>query len=155
ARDELLAGAGLAADEQGEVGARDLLEDREDLAHPLAATEELVEVIALADLDLDVALGRLEPDAALADAEHHLRLEPRLADLDVTQEGAVRRLEIADDHPLFAHLDLAVRGAHGGVVEHQVADRAAPDGHPLLPDDELTPLGRPREDQEAALLERA
>src|SRR5690606_1409981 len=155
ARHELLARARLAPDEHGEIRARDLLEHGEDLAHPLAPPEELVEMVALAHLDLDVAFGRLEADAALADAQDHLGLKPRLADLHVPDERAVRRVEIAQNDALLAHLELAVGGAHGRVVQHEIADGAPSDGDALLADDELGALRRPREHDEAALLERA
>src|SRR6185369_11429144 len=40
ARDQLLAGAGLAAHEHGRVARRDLLDRREDIAHRLRAANE-------------------------------------------------------------------------------------------------------------------
>ena len=63
ARDQLLAGAGLALEQHGGLGRRDALEQAEDLAHarrlrPTSPTEPL----RLAGQDLDALLEGLELD---------------------------------------------------------------------------------------------
>ena len=69
-RDELLAGARLAADEDGRVGARHLHDLLADLPHRAARSEDVREVVALAQL---VAQPVVLVDEALA-----VRLEQRL-----------------------------------------------------------------------------
>src|ERR1043165_3114645 len=69
-RDELLAGAGLAFDEDGELGGRDLRELREELAHAEARSIELAEVIRALDAEL---LGRGDLELRLHGTERELR----------------------------------------------------------------------------------
>src|SRR5690606_39238910 len=101
AGDELLARAGLAADEHGEIRGRDLLEHGEDLAHPHALADEIVEALAPAHLDLDVARRALEAQHALADLDLGAGAEPDLAHPQIADERAVGRLEVAEQEALL------------------------------------------------------
>ena len=65
---ELFARAGLALDENREVGGGDSFEQREDLAHRSAGAEHAAEASARRDLLLDRLGERLEAHGRLADA---------------------------------------------------------------------------------------
>ena len=91
ARNELLAGARLAANEHGEVRSRHLLEDRENLAHSHAVSDEVVELLPPAEVDLDRARAVLEADYGAPDPQWHARFEPCLTDANASDPGAVRR----------------------------------------------------------------
>jgi hypothetical protein len=142
-RHQLLAGAGLAADEHGEVGGAHPLEQREDLAHAQALADQLVERLAQADVDVDRAVERLEAQHRLADAHRLVVVDPDLLHLQVAAEDAVGGVEVAQQKAALVGLDLEVRAADRLVVERQVADDAAPDGDALLLDGELAPLSGP------------
>ena len=69
ARDHVLAGAGLALDEHGRVGRRDLLDQAEDLAHRGRAPDHLAELLLVGREDLDALFERRELELALARAD--------------------------------------------------------------------------------------
>jgi hypothetical protein len=140
ARDHLLAGAGLAGDQHGQLAGRHLLELREDLPHRRRAADDRVEAIALRQLDLDDVLHRLELDRGVAEAEHRARPQEHLADAQVADVDAVARVQVAQPVAVVARGDLEVGPRHRLVGQHQVADDAAAAGHPRLDDLELLAL---------------
>ena len=106
--DELLACAGAACDEQGDVGRRDALELAEDLAHEEAAADEIAEAVLAGDADLDLVFGGLEADAGVADGEGGAGGEPGLCDAEVADTGAVLAGEVAEAVAGGVDLDGAV-----------------------------------------------
>ena len=70
ARDQILAGAGLALDQHGRVGRRDALDQAEDLAHRERAADQLAERLLVRRQDLDALLERLELELHRADGDH-------------------------------------------------------------------------------------
>ena len=78
-RDQLLAGARLAADEHGRVGPRDLRDLLVDQPHRTARAEDVREIVALAQLALEVRVFLAQPlalgvdDALNADRLRHQR----------------------------------------------------------------------------------
>src|SRR5690606_21430653 len=99
---------------------------------------EVVEALAAARLDLDVPGAALEAQDALAELDVRARAQPHLAHADVGDEGAIGRVEVAEQKALLRDEDFAVRAADGLVREHQVADEAAADGDLLFGDRELS-----------------
>ena len=149
--DELFAGAGFAPDQDGQVACGHLLEDSENLAHADAAANELVELFAPAQVDFDGARAMLEADDGAPDAQGHARLEPGLAHADPCNPGPVGRAEVAQQKAVLLGDDFAVRAAHGGVVERQVADDALADGHALAGNVEPLAFFGPVFDDQSAL----
>jgi hypothetical protein len=124
---QLLAGAGLAADEHAHLGGGDALEHGVDLAHGRAAAEHGAEVVAAGQRDVDLVLGE-EGDRGLAEHERHAGLDPRLLDADAVDEGAVGALEVAQEHAVGAEQELGVQAADRAVGQDEVVDGAAADG---------------------------
>ena len=104
ARDELLARAALALDQDGRVGIRDLRDEIVDLLHPLRGADDVLKAVLLLD-DLaqvaDLALVVLVIERAL-DGELQLVHLERLGDVVVG----------AHLHRLDADLELLVGGDH-------------------------------------------
>src|SRR5690606_19473509 len=125
------AGSGLAPDQDGQIGGRHLGEDREDLPHLDALAHELVKALLAAQVDLDHALLGLEAHHGLPATDGGARLDPDLAHAQLATIRAVRGLQIAEHDPSLAGHDLEVGPADGLVLEHQVADHAAPHRDPF------------------------
>jgi hypothetical protein len=127
-RGELLAGAGLALQEDGQVGAAEALERGEELAHGHVAAAQLAEGVEVGDVGLE---GRVELDAG--DGAAHFEGGPRrddgLVEARAGVEGAVAARQVAheDAVALVGGGELAVEGRHGGVGEAQIAARRAAD----------------------------
>jgi hypothetical protein len=139
AGDQLLAGAALAGDEHRRRRAGDAADQREDLAHRLAAGDDVGEAVGLLDLALEA--GDLAAQAALAqrlagDQQELLDLEG-LGDVVVGAQldGADRGLDGAErrDHHHVRRLG----------ERHDVADEveAVEVGHPQVGDDQVDRLG--------------
>ncbi len=109
-RGELLARAGLALDEDREVGASEAREGREELAHRDVATAELTERGQVCDLGGE---RRIELDAQdrAAHLERRARRNHGLLDARAGVEGAVARGEVGDLHAalLLGRADLEVK----------------------------------------------
>ncbi|MBF8260154.1 MAG: hypothetical protein HW377_2528, partial [Actinobacteria bacterium] len=99
--DQLLAGAALPGDQHGDVGARHLVEDGLDLAHPVAHPEK--EVVLLLRAGLDAQLVELH--LGVGGIQHHLHLEEEFLPLErLLDVVAGAFLHRADD---LVHLALA------------------------------------------------
>src|SRR5690606_25614576 len=91
--DELLAGAGLAVDEDPELVAAaggEALNLGEELPHDLAAASHALEAVDRRELDVMRLRGH-ELEGGLADAEDRVRLDPRLIHpqtIDIDAVGA-------------------------------------------------------------------
>ena len=117
----LLAGAGLALDEDGELGGGEALQGGEELAHLGRGAEEAAEAGGLAALLGLGAVVDLEADGAVADAQEGARAQLGLEDAVRAEEGAVGGAQIAhEEAPLVAALQLQVGG-------RDARDRRAPD----------------------------
>src|SRR5262249_24715535 len=78
-RHRLLTGAGLALDDDGGVGRRDLLDDRVDLAQPLVLADDVAAAVLARRDDLDFLLAGGELELALPEVHGAARLEEPLA----------------------------------------------------------------------------
>ena len=139
ARDQLLAGAALAGDQDRGGRARDPPHERDDIAHRLALRDDVVE----AELVLDLALQPRDLAAQRALAERLVGDEQQLLDLERLGDVVVRaELDRAD-----RGLDRAERGDHHDVrrlgQRHHAADQveAVHLGHPQVGDDQVEPVG--------------
>ena len=94
--EDLLAGAGLAFDDQRHVGLSKARAERIEATHLETATEDATEV--LGDRDRRPKLARLQIDRqrGRADANHLAALEEGVVDADAVDIRAVRRVEIGD-----------------------------------------------------------
>jgi len=155
ARHELLAGACFAPNEHGQVRCSHLLEDCENLAHADAVPDDVVELLAPAERDLDRPGPMLEANDRIADPQWHARFEPCFADPHTSDPGPVRRAEVAEQEARLLGDDLAMRAARPVVRELQVADAATADCHPLAGNVETSPFLRPVFDHQAALAKLA
>jgi len=155
AGDELLAGAGFPANEHGQVGCSNLLENRKNLAHSHAVPDEIIEFLAPAEVDLDRPGAVLETDDGVPDPQRHARFQPCFADAHAGNPGAATRTEVAEEEARFFGDDLAVRPAHLIVGELEVTDAAAADGHPLASNVEALSFLGTVFDDEAALAKLA
>jgi hypothetical protein len=143
ARDQLLAGAGLAVDEDAQLVALagQALEHGEQLAHHVAAAVEVLEVVEARQRDLDL-VGRDELQGGLADLKDGVRVEPGRLDAHAADEDAVHAAEVGEQEALVERLELEVVGADVAVGQDDVVDRvaSAADGLGLLEvDGELAP----------------
>ena len=146
ARDQLLARAGLAADEDRRVRRRDLLDEPEDVAHRGAVADDRLEAVALqAPLEAERPLREPERVDGALDAEEEL----------VRDDGLRHVVERAERVGLARPLDGAVRGHEDHLRrERPVASRrealddvhAREAGHLEVREDDLgAELGRLRE----------
>ena len=141
------------ANEHGEVRRSDLLEHRENLAHSHAMSDEIVELLATAEVDLDRAGAVLEADHRVANPQGHARFEPCFADTDAGNPSAIGRAEVAEQEARLLGDDLAMRPARPVVRELEVTDAAAADGHALTGNVEPLPLLWPVFDNQTASCE--
>src|SRR5262249_54855676 len=151
ARDELLAGPGLAGDEHRQLRRRHLLERGEDLAHGRRAADDAVEAVPLRQRDLDDVLRGLEAQLALPDAELRAWLEEDLAHAQVADEGAVARVEVAQAVAVVLDQHLEVRARDRLVVQDQVVDDAAAARYARLAHLHLAPGVRPGDNDQLGL----
>src|SRR6185436_11579341 len=91
--DQLLARAGLAGDQHRGVGARELLEPREQLAHLDRAPDHRAEPVGVRQLDLDRVAERLEPEARPAERDLRPGLDVDVIDAQLRYVRAVGRIE--------------------------------------------------------------
>jgi hypothetical protein len=127
-RDLLLAGAGLALDEDCERLGRDALERGEELAHLRRLADELAEGALRADGgDRGMVV---EPDAegGAADEDLAAARELDLGDAVRTEPGAVGAPRVADVDALPRAAELEVHAAHLRVGEDEIVRRVAADG---------------------------
>ena len=87
-RDELLARAGLAGDEDRQLGGGGLAEALEHAAHDRARADERSELGDVGDLDL-LGVRRVELEARVAEDEYRRLEEVDLADARIAEVGAV------------------------------------------------------------------
>ena len=125
--DQLFAGAGLAGDQHGELGAGHPVEHREDLAHGHGSADEVLEARLGGRDDVDDLVGGSELQVGLADAEAPLLTEVDLLDPDRADEGAVGRIEVAEQDAVLGAHDLGVIAADGAVGQPDVVALAAAD----------------------------
>jgi hypothetical protein len=120
ARQQVLAGAGLALEQDRGVGAGDSLEHTEDLAHRQAAPADRSEVLGGAGQQLDPRVPRHEPDLDLAEREDVAGLQEAVGDPHPADEHAVGRLLV--DHAVGVVLaaDLRVHAGHRLVGQNDV-----------------------------------
>src|SRR5262249_50765537 len=95
--DELLAGPGLALDEDGGVVWRDVAEQGEQTPHLDVAADQLAEGVGLGLIGLDRLLFRQKFDDRAADLDLRAERDRDLLEARALDEGAVGRAEIADD----------------------------------------------------------
>ena len=124
ARDELLARAGLARDEDRGVHGREARQRGEELAHRDARADELSEAGGRPDLDVP-ALRRIVVDDQLGRAEADLALvgDARAEHLQAIDERAVAAAEVADPEAILLRLELGVEARDGGVADHDARAR--------------------------------
>ena len=114
----LLAGAGLAFEQDGQIGLRDALEHAEQLAHRRRAAEHVAEAIVARQRDRHLFAERLERERDLAGLDACARLrQVELAHAIAVDEGAVGRAEIAQQEAERRRLDLEVVARHGLVLQ--------------------------------------
>jgi hypothetical protein len=118
---QLLAGARLAGDEDGELGRREAGQQAEHPAHRDAGAAQLAEPHRVGDRQLDRGGERPQSDRRPAQAERGLAgdrgvVEPNLADV-----GPVGRVEVAQAPAGGHHLDRQVLARHRGVGQAQRA----------------------------------
>jgi hypothetical protein len=125
-RDERLARAGLALDEDRLLARREAREDGVELPHRGALAEDLAERRRLRELD---EAGRLALDGEdrVADADGLAADEDRLADEHAVDGRAVRRPEVAQ-------LDVVTHHADRRVTARDLRVRQAEDAHRALPE---------------------
>jgi hypothetical protein len=127
AGDQLLAGAGVAGDEHGEGAGRqgrDALELGEQLAHDGAPAEQVAEVIAGREQDLDL-VGADELQGGLADLERGVEVDEGLAHADAADEHAVGAAEVAEDDRGGLELEREVQAADEVVLQDDVGGGTA------------------------------
>ena len=117
---QLLAGAGLARDEDGQLGRRGLAEALEDRTHAGARADEGAELRRFGDADLLGVRGVKLEDRVAARDEAVLG-EVDLADAGVADEGSVSGAQIADADAALGRDQLHVNGADFAIVEHEIA----------------------------------
>ena len=116
AGDQLLAGAGLAVDQDRSVARRHARHLVEQLAQPWIAADDLVDVVLAADFFLQIDVLRLKPVAQALQFLH--RRVQRALGLHALQLGAGARGED------LQHVDIVLRRfhrlgmQHGDVAEH-------------------------------------
>src|SRR5688500_15093326 len=108
-RDDLLAGAGLAENEERQRGLGDALEHAEHAAHLRRCADELAEAIGVSEIDL-VLRARLDDEPRLADGDLGLCRQDDFANPERADERAVRAAEVADENTLVHGAELAVNG---------------------------------------------
>ena len=130
ARHDVFAAAGLAADEDREVGRRDALEHAEDFAHAHRAADDITERMARADRDLlgATVVGQ-EADARLAHGDRRARVQEALFDRDVTDTRTVERAEVAQEPALVGLAQLTVEARSVLIFDHHVIGRAGADAN--------------------------
>src|SRR5262252_1891136 len=108
-RDELLAGPSRPFDKDGQIGLRDALDEREELAHGMARPRNARERSPLALLRLELGVP-LEAQDGSPDRDLRARRDDRLDHARALVKGAVRAREIAHAEPAFTGGDLSVKG---------------------------------------------
>ena len=93
---ELLAGAGLALEQDGDVGGGGQLEHGEDLAHDQAGADQLAEAVGAAGLDLQLVRLGLDPQGGAADPEGGAGGDLQGAEPGALVERAVGAAEVLD-----------------------------------------------------------
>ena len=133
ARDELLAGAGLAGDENRAAGLRHGLEQLEQLPHHLALADDALEAVPLLELLAQVGVLGAQPallERRVDDVQQFVELERLLdevarAALDGL-DGVLHRAEAGDDDADDVGIERARlvehRRAVGAAAEPQVGD---------------------------------
>jgi hypothetical protein len=127
AGDELLAGAALAHDQAGRLGAGHLAHLQHEPPHALAAAQQVAQAVLGQQLDVH-ALAGPHTQGGAAHAQHGARREHGVVDAHGPHEGAVGRRVVAHHDALVAQLQLGVVARDGGVREHQPVALGAPDG---------------------------
>jgi hypothetical protein len=125
--DQLLADAGLAADEHGGVALGQLLQAGEHLAHDDAAPDESGEAQARRERHLDRLAERLEAHPRGADRQHRPGRDIDVVDAQPAHEGAVGGVEIAQPVAALVEADLAVDAGDLRVAQLHVVAAARAD----------------------------
>src|SRR6185437_6325866 len=95
-RDELLAGARFAFDEDVDVALRDLVEEAEEPAHRHARSDERSEGREHRDDVLFLRRAGADPDDRVADREETALREVRVADTNAVELGSVHRAGVTE-----------------------------------------------------------
>ena len=132
ARDELLAGAGLAIDDDRRLGRRDACAQREQLAHPDRAPDHALEALLVRERDLERRVDHAEPQPARAELDDRPVLEARLADQRAADPRPVRRPQVAEDVVAVLDVEPRVQARHRRVDEHHVGRCVGPEQQPAL-----------------------
>ncbi len=111
-RNELLAGARLAVHERRRIGARDLEETREELAHDVGAAEKWAEVILGPQVDGRRLLFVVDPDLDSSQPEHGAAGDARALDAHVLDEGPVGGRAVQHPQAVITDRQLAVQAGH-------------------------------------------
>src|SRR5687768_11748376 len=113
--DELFARAGLALDEDGEVGRSALLQAPEQVTHERARSVERTELLDVRKVDL-LRLYGFEREIGPRDGEARRGREVRLADAEVADPRAVLAAEIAKTNAARRGDELGVHRGHSRVA---------------------------------------
>jgi hypothetical protein len=119
-RDQLLAGAGLALDQDAQIGGGDPGEHREQLAHLRRFAEQRAEA---ADVRALARLGfgeRCQRQHAVAERDLERTRRRDVIDSQPVHANAIRRARVADPEALLVQLDLAVLARDRVIVQAQV-----------------------------------
>jgi hypothetical protein len=126
--DRLLAGPGLALEQERGVGRRHSLQQREQVAHDRRHAEHASQPVVDEVGELDRALAGHDLDAGVAsDAQPGGAMHGDGGDPGVAVEGAVGRVQVLDLEPVAPDLQLQVIARHGVVGEDEVVVRVRPD----------------------------
>ena len=121
--DQLLAGSGLALDEHGRIGRRDVFEQGEQSPHLDVAPHERSEVVAVGKFGLDdLFLGQ---EFQYRATEPDLGAEPYgdLFELAAVDERPIGRSLIAQNDLVALALGEEVLAGYGFIGEHKIASR--------------------------------
>ena len=117
-RDELLARARLAVDEDRRLGARHPIDHREEHPHGTTAAEQRAVAILGPRVARVRCAGILDVDHGGPEANTPSSRHARTRDAHPLDEGPVLAPEVADPDAVLAELELGVHPRHRGILHH-------------------------------------
>ncbi len=124
---DLLAGAGLAVDQDGAVRRGRARQQREDLTHRQRAPDQAPEAIAVGRRQRLTALAGEELQLRVTDADHGAGADEDLAKARALVKRAVARVEIGDAHAVAEHLELEMAPRNLRIAQRERASRRRAD----------------------------